>query len=246
MARASGAARSRSPCPLRARARRARGRRSRSAAQPRWHFRRGGARAASPPRAGPSPPPFPRRRHLSPLRSSRCQTVTMGPACLRWWMSHRLSVCTLCWELLSSDSFRSSADSEKDDMAEGRRGGGRRGPARPGLARPCLPPAPAPRLRDDQPPQNGRPAFHPGAAAGQRTTCYGSPEGRKRARRPPSAEEAQLGRAREGKGREGRGACAARPAGPLRQPRVRTATSVGLFSLRRRFFALPEKAKARD
>lgn len=59
-----------------------------------------------------SPLPAPR----PPLRSSRCQTETMGPACLRWWMSHSDSVCTLCCELLSSDSFFSSADSEKDDM----------------------------------------------------------------------------------------------------------------------------------
>lgn len=102
----------------------------------------------------------------SPLRSSRCQTTTMGPACLRWWMSHRLSVCTLCCELLSSDSFRSSADSENDDMAGFR-------PTRPGLA--WLDQAPG--LRGDQPPQNGRPPFHPGAAEGQRAACYGSPEG---------------------------------------------------------------------
>ncbi|KAG8131502.1 hypothetical protein E2320_009428, partial [Naja naja] len=59
-------------------------------------------------------------------------TTTMGPACLRWWMSHRLSVCTLCCELLSSDSFRSSADSENDDMAAGIPPD----PIRPGLAGP--------------------------------------------------------------------------------------------------------------
>lgn len=52
----------------------------------------------------------------SPLRSSRSHTLTMSAECLRWWMSHRLSVCTLCWELLSSDSFRSSAASENADM----------------------------------------------------------------------------------------------------------------------------------
>lgn len=53
----------------------------------------------------------------SPLRSSRSQTVTMSGECFRWWMSHRLSVWTLCWELLSSDNFLSSADSEKADIA---------------------------------------------------------------------------------------------------------------------------------
>lgn len=36
---------------------------------------------------------------------------------MRWWMSHSDRVCTLCCELLSSDSFFSSADSEKEDMA---------------------------------------------------------------------------------------------------------------------------------
>lgn len=35
---------------------------------------------------------------------------------MRWWMIHRDRVWTLCWELLSSPSFFSRADSEKDDM----------------------------------------------------------------------------------------------------------------------------------
>lgn len=52
----------------------------------------------------------------SPLRSSRSHTVTMGRECLRWWMSHRDRVCTLCCELLNSDSFFSSAASEKADI----------------------------------------------------------------------------------------------------------------------------------
>lgn len=52
----------------------------------------------------------------SPLRSSRSHTVTMGRECLRWWMSHRDKVCTLCCELLNSDSFFSSAASEKADI----------------------------------------------------------------------------------------------------------------------------------
>lgn len=62
--------------------------------------------------AGPGPP----GGAASPLRSSRSQTLTMSAECLRWWMSQRLSVCTLCCELLSSDSFRSSAASEKADI----------------------------------------------------------------------------------------------------------------------------------
>lgn len=40
----------------------------------------------------------------------------MGRECLRWWMSHRDKVCTLCCELLNSDSFFSSAASEKADI----------------------------------------------------------------------------------------------------------------------------------
>lgn len=40
----------------------------------------------------------------------------MRAECLRWWMIHRDKVWTLCWELLSSVSFFSRADSEKDDM----------------------------------------------------------------------------------------------------------------------------------
>lgn len=40
----------------------------------------------------------------------------MRPECLRWWMIHRDRVWTLCCELLSSVSFFSRADSEKDDM----------------------------------------------------------------------------------------------------------------------------------
>lgn len=52
----------------------------------------------------------------SPLRSSRSHTVTMGRECLRWWISHRDKVCTLCCELLNSDSFFSSAASEKADI----------------------------------------------------------------------------------------------------------------------------------
>lgn len=52
----------------------------------------------------------------SPFRSSRSHTVTMGRECLRWWMSHRDKVCTLCCELLNSDSFFSSAASEKADI----------------------------------------------------------------------------------------------------------------------------------
>lgn len=55
-------------------------------------------------------------RGRSPLRSSRSHTVTMGRECLRWWMSHRDRVCTLCCELLNSDSFFSSAASEKADI----------------------------------------------------------------------------------------------------------------------------------
>lgn len=51
-----------------------------------------------------------------PFRSSRSHTVTMGRECLRWWMSHRDKVCTLCCELLNSDSFFSSAASEKADI----------------------------------------------------------------------------------------------------------------------------------
>ncbi|MEJ1283465.1 hypothetical protein NN561_014435 [Cricetulus griseus] len=47
---------------------------------------------------------------------SRSHTVTMGRECLRWWMSHRDRVCTLCCELLNSDSFFSSAASEKADI----------------------------------------------------------------------------------------------------------------------------------
>lgn len=61
--------------------------------------------------SGPCPAPG------SPLRSSRSHTLTMSAECLRWWMSHRLRVCTLCCELLSSDSFRSSATSENADIA---------------------------------------------------------------------------------------------------------------------------------
>lgn len=53
---------------------------------------------------------------LSPFFSSLCHTLTMRAECLRWWMIHRDRVWTLCCELLSSDSFFSRADSEKDDM----------------------------------------------------------------------------------------------------------------------------------
>lgn len=52
----------------------------------------------------------------SPFFSSLCHTLTMRAECLRWWMIHRDKVWTLCWELLSSVSFFSRADSEKDDM----------------------------------------------------------------------------------------------------------------------------------
>lgn len=53
---------------------------------------------------------------VSPFFSSLCHTLTMRAECLRWWMIHRDRVWTLCCELLSSDSFFSRADSEKDDM----------------------------------------------------------------------------------------------------------------------------------
>lgn len=91
----------------------------------------------------------------SPLRSSRSHTVTMGRECLRWWISHRDRVCTLCCELLNSDSFFSSAASEKADIPPtprsrrparwGRRGGEFRRPRR-GLA-PSPHPSPRPHRR---------------------------------------------------------------------------------------------------
>lgn len=37
--------------------------------------------------------------------------------CFLWWMSQSDNVCTLCWELLSSDSFFSKAASEKADIS---------------------------------------------------------------------------------------------------------------------------------
>lgn len=132
-------------------------------------------------------------------------------------MSHSESVCTLCWELLSSDSFFSSADSEKEDMAAGR-------PA-PGLLRPRgrarrsltdnKPPPP--------PPQDGRPTSHP-ASAGRRAASYGSPEGdaanrcaRHRPRTPGGAGEMEVQRMRGhiAAGRQGAtgGACVSRAPG---------------------------------
>lgn len=132
-------------------------------------------------------------------------------------MSHSESVCTLCWELLSSDSFFSSADSEKEDMAAGR-------PA-PGLLRPR---GRARRsLTDDKPPppppQDGRPTSHP-ASAGRRAASYGSPEGdaanrcaRHRPRTPGGAGEMEVQRMRGriAAGRQGAtgGACVSRAPG---------------------------------
>lgn len=114
-----------------------------------------------PPRPPPPPPPrqaLPgtrgrekarrRRRRpcqASPFRSSRSHTLTMSAECLRWWMSHRLRVCTLCCELLSSESFRSSAASENADIAG------------PRSARPPPPPLlPPPRRRSRPPTRLGR------------------------------------------------------------------------------------------
>lgn len=51
-----------------------------------------------------------------PFFSSLNQTLTMVFECFLWCISHRDSVCTLCWELLSSDSFFSRAASEKADI----------------------------------------------------------------------------------------------------------------------------------
>lgn len=59
-----------------------------------------------------------------PFLSSLNQTLTMVFECFLWWMSHRDSVCTLCWELLSSESFFSRAASEKADILTRLRGEG--------------------------------------------------------------------------------------------------------------------------
>lgn len=58
-----------------------------------------------------------------PFLSSLNQTLTMVFECFLWWMSHSDSVCTLCWELLSSESFFSRAASEKADILTRLRGG---------------------------------------------------------------------------------------------------------------------------
>lgn len=63
-----------------------------------------------------------------PFFSSLNQTLTMVFECFLWWMSHNDSVCTLCWELLSSESFFSRAASEKADILTRLQGGGERPP----------------------------------------------------------------------------------------------------------------------
>lgn len=141
---------------------------------------------------GPAPRP--------PLRSSRCQTETMGPACLRWWMSHSDSVCTLCWELLSSDSFFSSADSEKEDMAAGRP---RAGPAPPGGGRDAAAPT-ATRCNK----MAARPLTPPRGVKGQRL---------RGARRAKRLRDRRAGR--EGAVRRMRGP----PTEPAKTPRTRAA-----------------------
>lgn len=51
-----------------------------------------------------------------PFLSSLYQTLTIAFECFLWWINHRDSVWTLCWELLSSDSFFSKAASENTDI----------------------------------------------------------------------------------------------------------------------------------
>lgn len=58
-----------------------------------------------------------------PFSSSLNHTLTIVFECFLWWMSHRDNVWTLCWELLSSDSFFSKATSEKADISTGFGGG---------------------------------------------------------------------------------------------------------------------------